>query len=163
MERFLGPLLEPPYRTKDRRPNPTGDGCLYRAKDYRNVTIELDRENGEMGYRMLAGTQGTVDQALGTGGDTPATPGGGWDKAASSFGRFIALKGAATIIVDPMAARLGLDAQAKIVRLALPPRPAARLRRWPRGPQPQGSRPDAPRPVLARDGHRSRGAHGESA
>lgn len=119
MERFIGSLLEPPYRTKDRRPNPTGDGCLYRAKDYRSVTIELDRENGEMGFRMLAGTRNTVDEALGTGGDTSAIPGASWDKAARAFGRFVALKGPSTIIVDPLGARLDLATQASIVRLAI--------------------------------------------
>ena len=119
MERFIGPLLEPPYRTKSRRPNPSGDGCFYRARDYRNVMIELDREDGEMGFRMLAGTHGAVDQALGISSDSAAPPGGTWDKAASTFGRFIALKGPSSIIVDPVGSRLDLAAQARLARIAL--------------------------------------------
>jgi hypothetical protein len=120
MERFIGPLLEPPYRTNDRRANPAGTGCLYRAQDYRNVTIELDREYGELGFRMMVGMGGQVEEALVGARSSPAvSPDGDWDRLGRAFGQLLALKGPASIQIDPLGSRLDLDAQIEILRIAL--------------------------------------------
>ena len=119
MEQLLGPLLEPPYRTSDRKADPRGPGCLYRAKDYRNVTLEVDRENGEMGFRMLAGMGGKVEEALAGADMSTDTLDANWDKVGRPFGQLIALKGTATVQVDPLGSRLELPAQVHILKLAL--------------------------------------------
>lgn len=119
MERFIGPLLEAPYRTDSRRPDPDGEGCLYRAKDYRNVTLEVDRESGELGFRMLAGAGGQIEEAL-AGADMSAdTLEADWDKVGRAFGQLIALKGPASVQIDPLGSRLDLAAQVEIIRIAL--------------------------------------------
>lgn len=119
METFIGPLLQPPYRVKDRKPDPAGDGCLYRAKDYRNVTIELDREAGELGFRMLAGAGTQIEEAL-TGTNVGLdTLEASWDRIGQPFGHLIALKDSATVLIDPLGSRLDLGAQVRLISVAL--------------------------------------------
>ena len=119
MEHFMGPLLEPPYRAKRREPDPGGPECLYRAKDFRNVTVELDRESGEMGFRMLAGMGGNIEKEL-TGGDKSAEAlAANWDKIGRAFGQLIALKGTTSVQVDPLASRLDVPTQAEIIKIAI--------------------------------------------
>lgn len=119
MERFIGPLLEAPYRVRNRRPNPTGDGCLYRARDYRNVTIVLDRESGELSFRMLAGVGGQIEDVLGGADMSADTLEVDWDKVGRAFGQLIALKGPVSVHIDPLGSRLDLAAQAKIMSIAI--------------------------------------------
>ncbi len=119
MEHFLGPLLEPPYRAKDRKADPAGTGCFYRAKDLRNVTLEVDREDGELAFRMLAGTGGKVEEALAGADMSTDTLEAGWDKVGRAFGQLIALKGKASVQVDPLGSRLELPAQVEIIKTAL--------------------------------------------
>lgn len=118
MERFLGPLLEPPYRTKDRKPNPAGSECFYRARDLRNVTLELDRD-GEMAFAMLAGTGQKVEEVLAGADMSTDTLEADWDKVGRAFGQFMVLKGKSFVRVDPLGSRLALPAQVEIVKLAL--------------------------------------------
>jgi hypothetical protein len=119
MERFIGPLLEAPYRTDSRRPSPEGEGCLYRAKDYRSATLEVDREGGALAFRMLAGTGGKVEEALAGADMSTDTLEANWDKVGRAFGQLIALKGASSVQIDPIGSRLDLPAQVEIVRIAL--------------------------------------------
>lgn len=119
MEHFLGPLLEPPYRTENRKSSPTGSECFYRARDFRNVTLELDRENGEMGFRMLAGTGGKVEDMVSGADHSPEALQGNWDKIGRAFGQLIALKGPASVRVDPLGSRLDVPAQIEIVKIAI--------------------------------------------
>lgn len=119
MEQFLGPLLQPPYRVTNRQPDPEGTGCLYRAKDYRNITLDVDRESGEMGFRMLAGAGGQIEEAL-VGTDVGLdTLEANWDRVGRAFGQLIALKGPASVQIDPLGSRLDLGAQVRILSLAL--------------------------------------------
>lgn len=119
MEHYLGPLLEPPYRTEKRQADPKGTGCVYRAKDFRNVTLEVDRENGELGFRMLAGMGGKVEEAVAGADMSTDTLDANWDKIGRPFGQLIALKGTATVQVDPLGSRLDLPAQVQIIKIAL--------------------------------------------
>lgn len=120
IERLIGPLAEPPYRVNaDREPAANGEGCLYRARDLRNVTILVDWTDGDMGFRMLAGTGGQIQEVL-TGYD-PATDTleGAWDKVGAAFGQFIALKDSVSVQVDPLGSRIGLGGAAKLASIAI--------------------------------------------
>ncbi len=119
MEHYLGPLLEPPYRTKDRKADPAGSGCLYRAKDLHNVSLEVDREDGEMAFRMLAGTGGKIEEVLAGADVSTDTLQAGWDRVGRAFGQLMALKGKGFVQVDPLGSRLDLPAQVAILKLAL--------------------------------------------
>jgi hypothetical protein len=120
MESLIGPLAEPPYRVdSDRRTDPNGEGCFYRARDYRNVTVVPDFEDGELSFRMLAGTGKSVSDIL-VGYDAETdTLEGAWDKIGSAFGQVIALKGKTSVQVDPLGSRLGLAGAIKVLSLAL--------------------------------------------
>ena len=118
MERFLGPLAEPPYRVRQRRPSPAGDGCMYRARDGRNVTLDADLEDGTLTYRIAGGGM-VVEDLLGgqdMAADTLEVP---WDEAVLSFGRLVVLKGNAYLAVDPFGSRMDLGQMAEVVRIAL--------------------------------------------
>lgn len=118
MEHFIGPLLEAPYRSRNRQADPAGSGCFYRAKDYRNVTLELDRD-GEMGFRMMAGTGGKVEEYLAGADVSTDTLEANWDKVGRAFGQLLAMKGKASVQVDPLGSRLQLPAQVQIIKLAI--------------------------------------------
>lgn len=120
MAAHLGPLGEPPYRVDgDRSADPNGDWCLYRAADGRHVQLYVDWTDGPMSFRMMAGT-GAAAEAVLTGDAGPAdTLEGEWDEAASSFGQFIALKGATSVQLDPLGSRLDGQALARLASLAL--------------------------------------------
>lgn len=118
MERFIGPLGEPPYRVRRRSPSPGGDGCMYRARDGRNVTLEADLEDGPLTYR-IAGGGTAVEDLLGgqdMAADTLEVP---WDEAVLSFGRLVALKGTAYLAIDPLGSRMDLGQMAEVMRIAL--------------------------------------------
>lgn len=120
MEALIGPLAEPPYRVdSNREPKVDGEGCFYRARDRRNVTLMVDWEGGEMYFRMLAGTGQAVTDILV--GYDPATDTleGTWDKVGAAFGQFIALKGTTSVQVDPLGSRMELDGAARLASLAL--------------------------------------------
>lgn len=119
MERHIGPLAEPPFRADDREPDPDGTQCFYRAKDGRNVTLDVDREDGELGFRMLAGVGGQVEEALAGADLSTDTLEVEWDRVGRAFGQLIALKGPASVQIDPLGSRLDLAAQADIIRIAL--------------------------------------------
>jgi hypothetical protein len=119
MEAFLGPLGEPPYRVLRRQPSPGGDGCFYRGRDGRNVTVEVDWEDGPMVFRMMAGGGGQVQDLLGgrdISADTLEVP---WDEVGMAFGQLVALKGNVSVQVDPLGSRLDLGQIAEVVRTAL--------------------------------------------
>jgi hypothetical protein len=119
MERYMGPLAEPPFRADDREPDPEGTQCFYRAKDGRNVTLDVDRVDGELGFRMLVGVGGQVEEALAGADMSTDTLEVEWDRVGRAFGQLIALKGPASVQVDPLGSRLDLAAQADIIRIAL--------------------------------------------
>jgi hypothetical protein len=120
MEAVTGPLAEPPYRVNsDRRPAPAGEGCFYRARDRRNVTVLVDWEDGELAFRMLAGTGAAITDIL-TGYDaTTDTLEGRWDKVGAAFGQFIVLKGKTSIQIDPLGSRIGLEGAARLASIAI--------------------------------------------
>lgn len=120
MEQFMGPLLEYPYRVTDRHPDPHGDSCLYRARDYRNVTLELHRKDGGVFFRMVAGNSAKLENALSTSADRSVdTLNVDWDKVGDGFGRLTALKGPDAVQIDPLGSRLDLVTQAKIMSIAI--------------------------------------------
>jgi hypothetical protein len=85
VERFMGPLAEPPYRVTRRHPDPSGDGCFYRADDGRNVTLTVDWEDGPMVFRMMGAGGGAVEDLLGgrdMGADTLEAQ---WDEVGLAF------------------------------------------------------------------------------
>ncbi|HEX9892558.1 MAG TPA: hypothetical protein VGA78_01485 [Gemmatimonadales bacterium] len=120
VEALMGPLAEPPYRVdNNRRPAVAGEGCFYRARDRRNVTILVDWEDGELGFQMLAGTGASISDIL-TGYDaTTDTLEGNWDKVGAPFGQFIVLKGKTSIQIDPLGSRIGLDGAARLASIAI--------------------------------------------
>lgn len=120
MEAEIGPLAEPPYRVDgDRSPAVDGEGCFYRARDRRNVTLGVDWEDGEMAFRMLAGTGQAVTDILSGYDPSTDTLEGAWDKVGAAFGQLIALKGDVAVQIDPLGSRLGLDGAARLVSIAL--------------------------------------------
>lgn len=116
MAAFLGPLGERPYRIdSDRRTDPAGSDCMYRARDGHNIALSVDWEDGELLMRMSGATAGKAEQILGTQDIGVDTLEGAWDEIAMSFGRFFARKGKTAVQVDPLGARVG---QADVVRIA---------------------------------------------
>lgn len=120
MERFMGPLGEPPYRVdKNRLPDPAGDKCIYRDRASRYVVLDVDWDGGPLLMKIMGATVVAAEDLLGTrdlGADTLA---GAWDEVAVSFGRLVALKDSTAVIVDPMGSRLDRGAQARIAAIAL--------------------------------------------
>ncbi|MFN8572051.1 MAG: hypothetical protein U0132_08345 [Gemmatimonadaceae bacterium] len=140
MEALMGPLAEPPYRVdKDRHADPRGESCFYRAKDRRNVTISPDFEDGELSFKLLAGTGKSVRDILVGQDPETDTIAGGWDKIGSAFGQLIVLKGKVSVEVDPLGSRIGLPGAVRVASAAL-------------------KRLDAP---LSYDGSKAARAHGE--
>lgn len=115
VEALIGPLAEPPYRVNsDREPKPDGEGCLYRARDRRNVTVIADFEDGPLSFQMMAGTGKAVSDILvGYEAETDTLE-GGWDKIGSAFGQLIVLKDSVSVQVDPLGSRIGLAGAVKI-------------------------------------------------
>jgi len=120
MEALIGPMGEPPYRVdSQRRPDPTGDGCFYRARDGRNVTIEADWETGPMSFQMMAGTGADIADVLYGYEATTDTLAGDWDRIGATFGRLIVLKDSVSVEVDPLASQIGLPGAVRVASLAL--------------------------------------------
>lgn len=120
VEELIGPLLEDPYRVaRDRAAVPDGDGCLYRARDYRSVAVHVTWEGGRLEFDMMAGVGGHVEDLLGgrdMGADTLDVA---WDRVALPFGTLLAQKGDVAITVDPIGSRLDLSGAARIAEIAL--------------------------------------------
>ncbi len=120
MEALIGPLAEPPYRVdSNRRPRPAGEGCFYRARDRRNITIVVDFEDGPLSFRMLAGTGKAVSDIL-VGYDAETdTLEGKWDQIGGAFGQLIVLKDSVSVQVDPVGSRIGLPGAVRVAALAI--------------------------------------------
>jgi hypothetical protein len=120
MERFTGPLSEPPYRIdQNYQPDPAGDQCLYRDRSRRYVILDVDWDGGPLLMQMLGGTALAAEDFLGTRDMSADTLEGTWDQAVITFGRLVALKDSTAVTVDPMGSRLDRGAQARIAALAL--------------------------------------------
>lgn len=120
MESLIGPLAEPPFRVDgSRRPSAGGEGCFYRARDRRNVTVLVDWEDGELGFQMLAGTGSAISDILSGYDPVTDTLEGDWDRVGAAFGQFIALKGRTSVQVDPLGSRIGLEGSARLASIAL--------------------------------------------
>ena len=120
MEALLGPLAEPPFRVDDdRNPKVEGEGCFYRARDRRNVTLEVDWEDGALSFQMLAGTGQAITDILSGYDPVTDTLDGEWDRVGAPFGRLIALKGTVSVQIDPLGSRIGTGGAARLAALAL--------------------------------------------
>lgn len=120
IEAQIGPLREPPFRVDhNRRPDPGGEGCFYRARDGRNVTILADWESGAMGFQMLAGSGTEVGDILYGYDAATDTLEGDWDKVGYAYGQFIALKDTVSVQVDPFGSRIGLPGAVRLTSLAI--------------------------------------------
>jgi hypothetical protein len=120
MAEILGPLGERPFRIdNNRRADPAGSDCMYRARDGHNISVSVDWEDGEMLMRMMGATAGAAEKTLGTQDIGADTLEGAWDEVGLSFGQFLARKGKTAVQVDPLGARVGLDAVARIAAIAL--------------------------------------------
>ena len=124
---YVGPLVAPPYRVESDKslPNPTGDGCLYRGRDGREITIQFSPHGGLMAGtaarripavmdRLLhnaSGQAGSDDRGAGPASAVMGSAGPGpWDTS-NWFpqGNLIAYKGDAVIMVDVGGADGGKD------------------------------------------------------
>ena len=120
MEAQIGPLREPPFRVDhNRRPDPGGEGCFYRARDGRNVTILADWESGAMGFRSMAGSGAEFGDILYGYDAATDTLEGDWDKVGYAWGQFIALKDSVSVQVDPFGSRIGLPGAVRLTSLAI--------------------------------------------
>ena len=120
MERFLGPMGEPPYRVDNsRRADPAGEDCLYRDRSGRYVVVGVDWDGGPMLMRLMGATAMAAEDLLGTRSMGADTLEGAWDEAGISFGRLVVLKDSSAVTVDPIGSRLDLGGQARIAALAL--------------------------------------------
>jgi len=121
MEALLGPLGEPPFRVdSNRRPDPGGEGCFYRARDGRNVTIFGDWESGPMGFQMMVGMGSSVTDVLsGYDAVTDTLDEGGWDKIGSAFGQLMVLKDTVSVHIDPLGSRIGLPGAVQLASIAV--------------------------------------------
>jgi len=120
MTGILGPLGERPYRIdNNRRTDPAGDDCMYRARDGHNISLSVDWEDGELLMKMSGATAGSVEKILGTQDVGVDTLEGAWDEVALPFGRLIARKGKTAVTVDPLGARVGQAAVVRIAAMAL--------------------------------------------
>jgi hypothetical protein len=123
---YVGPLVAPPYRVNSDNslPNPTGDGCLYRGRDGREITIQYSPHGGQMAGTVARRVPAVMDRLLhnaagaqpGTGDRGPASAvmgsagPGPWDNS-NWFpqGNLITYKGDAAIMVDIVGADGGKD------------------------------------------------------
>jgi hypothetical protein len=120
MERFMGPLGEPPYRVdNNRRADPKGDDCLYRDRTGRYVVLGVDWDGGPLLMKIAGATAMAAEDLLGTRDMSADTLEAAWDEAGITFGRLIALKDSTAVTVDPMGSQLDRGAQARIAALAL--------------------------------------------
>lgn len=120
METLIGPLAEPPFRVNsNRRPDPRGELCLYRARDRRSVTLDVDWDDGELAFRMFGSTAIAASEKIAGYDPAADTLEGKWDKVGASFGHLIALKGKTSVLVDPVGSRLGLDGAARVAAIAV--------------------------------------------
>lgn len=134
---YVGPLVAPPYRVSpdNSLPNPTGDGCLYRGKDGREITVQYGPHGAQMAGtyarripavmdRLLhnaSGQAGSGDQGTGLATTVmgPAGP-GPWDNS-NWFpqGNLMAYKGDQAIIVNVSGANGGKDAAVDLATRAI--------------------------------------------
>ena len=120
MEELIGPLAEPPYRVDaDRRPRVDGEGCFYRARDRRNVTLLVDFVDGPLSFSMLAGTGKSVTDVLMGYDAATDTLEGKWDQIGAAFGQLIVLKDSVSVQVDPFGSRIGLPGAVRVAALAV--------------------------------------------
>jgi hypothetical protein len=123
---YVGPLVVPPYRVSpdNSLPNPTGDGCLYRGRNGREITIQYSPHGGQMAGTVARRVPAVMDRLLhNAGGAQPGSDGQGpasaimgpagpgpWDNSNwFPTGTLIAFKGDAAISVDISGADGGKD------------------------------------------------------
>jgi hypothetical protein len=120
MERFIGPMGEPPYRVDNgANTDPGGSQCLYRGRDGRFVLLDVDWDGGPLLMKMMGGTAVAAEDLLGTRDVGADTLEGTWDEMQVSFGRLLALKDSTAVTVDALGSRADQAAQARIASLAL--------------------------------------------
>jgi hypothetical protein len=96
-EAVIGPLTQPPYRSRESSSLAHGNGtsCSYFTGKHRVLVVTPTLDGGAMQYKMMAGVGGMVSGVLGGGGAKPATaPAGKWDQmTTSATGALVFLKG----------------------------------------------------------------------
>ena len=109
--KYIGTLATPPYRSDDEHPNRTGDVCVYRSRDGRELQIKGGSEGGADVGAVLENIPKKLGAALSKGGapglDTMANrvmakgPQGPWDKATwIPGGSLFVSKGDQMVVVD---------------------------------------------------------------
>lgn len=129
--KYIGTLATPPYRSDDAHPNRTGDVCVYRSRDGRELQIKGGSEGGADVGAVLENIPKKLGAALSAGGapglDTMANrvmakgPQGPWDKATwIPGGSLFVSKGDQMVVVDVSGASGKESDAAEIAKLAAP-------------------------------------------
>jgi len=129
--RYIGTLATPPYRSDDEHPNRTGDVCVYRSRDGRELQIKGGSEGGADVGAVLENIPKKLGAALSKGGapglDTMANrvmakgPQGPWDKATwIPGGSLFVSKGDQMVVVDVSGASGKESEAAEIATVAAP-------------------------------------------
>jgi hypothetical protein len=135
-EPYTGSLLVPPYRsTSDAVAQPSGDNCLYRGKDGREVLIDYSAHGGAMAGTVARRVPQVMDRLLrnaaggAQGGPETQGPGaavmgsvgpGPWDNSNwFPTGTLAVYKGDAALMIDVSAASGGKDGAADLARKAV--------------------------------------------
>ncbi len=129
-EPYVGPLAIPPYRTSDGAADASGDECMYRGKDGRQVTVRPAWHGGQMIGRVLTDVPNALGSVLGKGAPgldslthrvMQQAPAGPWDQATwIPGGSLFASKGETQVSIDVSGASGRKDDAVALARIAMP-------------------------------------------
>jgi len=129
--KYVGALATPPYRADDKHPNETGDVCVYRSRDGRELQIKGSGGGAIAAGAALENIPKKLGAALSAAGaselDTMANrviakgPSGPWDKATwIPGGSLFVTKGDQMVVVDVSGASGKESEAAEIAKMAAP-------------------------------------------
>ena len=121
-EKWLGPLVYPPFRSVDNgNPDVKGGYCKYLAGDGRYILIEPDWHDAAGGFAAVKMMSGPVGQVFTDDNGKTDTLEGAWDDARwlSAGSIFFALKGDAMVSTNVASSRAGIPGAADLSSKAL--------------------------------------------
>jgi hypothetical protein len=119
-EKVLGPLIADPYRVGgDKKPDPKGSACLYRAATGQSIKIEPTYSGGQMAMKMYRMTGSLTNQVMIDESGQADTLEGDWDDVRVDFGMLHALKGDVMIEVDANSSKAGAFGAGELADIAI--------------------------------------------
>jgi len=130
-EPYVGPLASPPYRTSDGAADASGDQCMYRGKDGRELTVRPAWHGGQLIGHVLQDVPNALGGVLAKGGAAGfdglahrvmgQAPAGPWDQATwIPSGSLFASKGETQVSIDVSGASGREDDAVALARIVMP-------------------------------------------